>query len=288
MIYNCTETMKTSKIGLELYGILDDLGFRGGINRLLLYNNRYKVIDKNALEKACDYFYNRDKEIDEICSMLADDFSRIVLRSMIRYRCTGNYQDLPKNSFTTQYFGNTFFSYKENECFVDCGAYDGDTIIRFMRLMRKRRIKGYKTVAFEPEPVNIEKLRRISPYTICIEKGVWDKEDTLYFKTDGMRSSLIDGKGDMAVDVTAIDLCEECRDATFIKMDIEGAEYNALIGAKNTILCNKPKLAICIYHSNEDMLRLIRLVKEMVPEYRIFVRQHTNALSETVMYAILR
>jgi FkbM family methyltransferase len=66
----------------------------------------------------------------------------------------------------------------------------------------------------------------------------------------------------LTVDAVAIDDVEECADATFIKMDVEGAEMDTLIGAYNTIAKNRPKLAICLYHSDEDMIRLIEWVHE--------------------------
>ncbi len=84
----------------------------------------------------------------------------------------------------------------------------------------------------------------------------------------------------------AIDNVEECRDATFIKMDIEGSEYEALIGAQNTIKKNRPKLAICIYHSDEDMLRLIELIANWDLGYKFYIRHHAQKISETVLYAI--
>jgi hypothetical protein len=94
------------------------------------------------------------------------------------------------------------------------------------------------------------------------------------------------GGGGEKVFVRAIDNCQECSDATFIKMDIEGAELQALIGAQNTIVKNKPKLAICIYHSDEDMLRLAQWIHCKVPQYKLFVRQNNNyTAAATVLYA---
>jgi hypothetical protein len=71
-------------------------------------------------------------------------------------------------------------------------------------------------------------------------------------------------------------------------MDIEGAEMKALQGARNTIAAYKPKLAICIYHSNEDMLQIPEWIHDNFPEYRLFVRQHQKyAINETVLYAVI-
>ncbi len=73
----------------------------------------------------------------------------------------------------------------------------------------------------------------------------------------------------------------------FIKMDIEGAEWDALHGAKETIIKNKPKLAISIYYSNEDMIRLIEYIHSIVPDYRLYVRAHIMGIAETILYAMI-
>lgn len=90
-----------------------------------------------------------------------------------------------------------------------------------------------------------------------------------------------------SIPVRSIDDTENCHDATFIKMDIEGSEQMALLGAKKTIIRNKPKLAICIYHSDEDMIKIPLMIHEMVPEYKLWIRQHSNGIPETVLYATI-
>ena len=73
---------------------------------------------------------------------------------------------------------------------------------------------------------------------------------------------------------------------TFIKMDIEGSEYRALLGARNIIESYKPKLAISIYHKSEDIWQLPQLILEMNSEYKLYLRHYSTAAAETVMYAI--
>lgn len=73
---------------------------------------------------------------------------------------------------------------------------------------------------------------------------------------------------------------------TFIKMDIEGAEHNALLGAEKTIKKYHPKLAICVYHSIEDYIILPLMLKQFNPNYKFYFRQHSATSSESVIYAI--
>lgn len=74
----------------------------------------------------------------------------------------------------------------------------------------------------------------------------------------------------------------------FIKMDIEGSELAALKGAKRTICQYKPNLAICIYHKIEDFYMIPKYIKQIVPEYKLYVKHHTDMDWETVLYASVR
>ena len=72
---------------------------------------------------------------------------------------------------------------------------------------------------------------------------------------------------------------------SFIKLDIEGAEYKALLGARRIIKTYKPKLAICVYHRHDDLCRLPMLIHEMVPDYKFYLRHHHPNEWDTVLYA---
>lgn len=74
--------------------------------------------------------------------------------------------------------------------------------------------------------------------------------------------------------------------ATFIKMDVEGAELKSLIGAENTIKNYKPRLAISIYHKPSDIYEIPQLLMEYRPDYRFYIRHYTSYIWETVLYAI--
>lgn len=89
------------------------------------------------------------------------------------------------------------------------------------------------------------------------------------------------------IQVDTIDnLCGEEK-VTLIKMDIEGSEQAALRGAVNVIKRDKPRLAICIYHTFEDLYEIPFMIKDMVPEYKIYIRHHAYSHCETVVYATL-
>ena len=75
--------------------------------------------------------------------------------------------------------------------------------------------------------------------------------------------------------------------ATFIKIDIEGAELKTIEGAENIIKKYRPKLAICAYHKGDDIFEIPLAIKKLVLEYILYLRQHSDSLLDTVLYATL-
>ncbi len=71
----------------------------------------------------------------------------------------------------------------------------------------------------------------------------------------------------------------------FIKLDIEGAEMDALSGAKNIIRNDRPLMAVCVYHRSGDVLEIMNFLHQIVPEYRFWLRHYSCMNWETVLYA---
>jgi len=249
-----------------------------------------KAPSKQMLD-ARTYFRENMNRVEKCASFLHDDESRDVYRSMIDFRCNSDPRGFINSKHKDLYFINEYFIYNTEEVLVDCGAYIGDTISDFKKAMKRKNGKYIKIVAFEPDSRCYKALVKRHKEVIAIRAGVWSKDDKLYFSGDGAVFSVTDksdstnGYGEH-INVRSIDSCPECEGVTFIKMDIEGSEMEALIGGKNTISKYKPKLAISIYHSDADMLRIIEWLHVNFPEYRLFVLQHGKyTISDTVLYA---
>ncbi|MCM1182642.1 MAG: FkbM family methyltransferase [Roseburia sp.] len=174
------------------------------------------------------------------------------------------------------------------EIFVDGGGYDGMTSVEFMKWHGNAGGGYAHTYTWEPDLDNIEKCKKAldecgMDYEL-VPKGLWSNAKKLKLKTDDTASS-ISKDGDISIEVDSIDNVIN-RQVTFIKMDIEGAEYQALLGAKNMIAAYKPKLAICVYHKPEDIWELPLLIYEMNSDYKFFLRHYSFADNETVLYAL--
>lgn len=124
---------------------------------------------------------------------------------------------------------------------------------------------------------------------ISVNKGISNVNGIVAFlENEELRgSSAIDKSGNTEIEVVRLDdFIPSDEKITFIKMDIEGAEIDALNGCKNILQKYKPKLAICIYHKPDDLWEIPLLIKRLVPDYKIYVRHYSNYLWETVCYAV--
>lgn len=188
-----------------------------------------------------------------------------------------------------QYFNPDFMKFDDEEVFVDAGSCDMSTSLKL-----KGHCNNLKRVyAFEPDPSNYKVCMRIAAEKIGIDvakiycKGTWSENTTLYFDSSCDGASHISERGACSIEVTAIDDVIDPKDkVSFIKMDVEGAELESLRGAKETILKDKPKLAVCIYHKPEDMYEIPYYIKKLVPQYKLYLRHHSNGDGETVLYAM--
>lgn len=186
----------------------------------------------------------------------------------------------------TQYFDN-IIKLNADEIFIDAGVLNGQTSLDFAKKCNNKYKKIYLFEADKSFENNIKDNILELHNTELHMKGLWNKEETISFMELDGGSGNISDQGTTSIDVDTLDNMLKGQEATFIKMDIEGAELNALIGSKETIKKYKPKLAICVYHKNEDILSIPLYIKELVPEYKFYMRHYSNGNTETVLYAIV-
>ncbi len=192
-----------------------------------------------------------------------------------------------------QYFDNNILNFQQNEVFVDGGCFDFETSRLFLENMKHWGLRCKKIYAFEPDNKNFkrceQKIEKLEVDNVeLINAGMWSTNTSLHFSEEGTGSSHISkGDAERSSTISVISLDQYVTEKiTFIKMDIEGAEMEALKGAENILKRDKPKLAICLYHKREDMWEIPYLIKSIKPEYKFFIRHYSNYEGETVLYAI--
>jgi FkbM family methyltransferase len=168
----------------------------------------------------------------------------------------------------------TIFNRKKTGTCFDIGAYIGDSTFLINKYLQPRLI-----YAFEPSHHNYEvltenlKLNNMEKVVKPVEFGVGMENSYVSMENKGAASKIVSGKGLFGGEtvriVTIDDFVKEnkIKDTSFIKMDIEGQEKNALMGASNTIVNNKPDLMIAIYHRGEHFFEIPKFLKKLVPEY---------------------
>lgn len=304
-----------------------------------------------SYQETSNYFKQNKNRIKKIMSKLSDDKSREVYKNIIKYRSTHNRKYLKGIVDKDQYFEKDIIKLGDDEIFVDCGAYDGDTARTFLdNLPNKNKFK--EIVVLEPEPNNYKRLvnwlsslyddvgdclktkdgvQNMSCCTgasdenhvkvdknstessevmdkveidshskaslrqyvgggngriKCLNVGTWDKEATLSFKANDWGASALNENGNTTVKVDALDNILSDKAVTFIKMDVEGAELASLKGAQKVISSNLPTLAICIYHSDTDMIDIPEYIMGKYPSYSLYIRHYSYRFNETVLYAV--
>lgn len=202
-------------------------------------------------------------------------------------------ETLYEEAFTElpEYFFDEFMKSKVCDKFVDCGAYDGDTFELYYEYMKGKFDKAY---LFEMDDdmykllvSNIEnKFGNAKEKIKCINAGVSDKCSTVL-------TSIVSENGMWKIDnsgykqATLVTLDEEVKEeVNFIKMDIEGAELSAIMGARNIIAKQKPNLAVCIYHKPNDLWEIPMIIKELNPSYKLYIKHHSFFCQDTILYAV--
>ena len=270
---------------------LKELGFSflhtlAGVNLLLEADGKDIFRYNHTPLDSAKLIANRD--IYSLKSLLEDDISRDIVENYCSYIRTGRIEFLRKHDSGPMYFSDN----RPYECssplfYVDCGAYTGDTIEIF-----NKNLKLDTVVAFEPDPDNFMILRKnlrkmLSPDTkvFTLESGVGVKNSIVSF-SQAQDGSAISETGTAKVAITTLDKLLINQPVNFIKMDIEGSEKDALMGAREVITQYAPLLAISAYHSLSDFFEVPQLIHKLNPNYKLYLRSHNDSFHDTVCYAV--
>ncbi|GIO12300.1 hypothetical protein J19TS2_18550 [Cohnella xylanilytica] len=230
------------------------------------------------------------EDYEKVYSLLEDERSKSVYLGILNYKISLDNQYMADISSPPeeQYFEHDIIRIKSNEVFCDCGSFNGDTLESFMN----HSGGAYrKYIAIEADQYIFKELNdkvssngyeSVQTYNVAC----WNEKTILKFESDQSSGHITDS-GSISVAADTLDNLLKDEEITFLKMDIEGAEERALIGANEIIQKYKPTLAICLYHSLEDYYKLPLLIKKLNPDYRLFVRHYKDRVDvETVCYAI--
>ena len=270
---------------LEVKKRLDSMGFKH-ISYLALckYSTLELVEPPFIMDFQKDFKTNLDR-YNGVYKQLSDTKSKDIFTKIINFKISFDYKFMEgfTNNHEEQYFDKEILPPLKNISFLDGGGYVGDTALEVIK-----NYPDFKRIwLVEPIKENIRiALRELSEYKNIefLNCGVSNKKETLYFNEEKSFSTIY-GKGTQSVEVNTIDNIVKER-VDFIKLDIEGAEQDAILGAEATIKKYKPILAICIYHKAEDWYKIPEKILKIEPQYKIYLRHYMEGIFETVMYFI--
>lgn len=224
-------------------------------------------------------------EYKNIYALLSDSISKKHYLDILNFRFNRSIDFLQDFEFKIhdQYF-EEFVNIDSSPVFIDGGAFDGLTALAF-----SKKYPDYKRIyVLEPSynsmlisKMNLASLNDIS----FIQKGLWFNSTILSFDSTLGSASKVSEEGTISIETVSIDdfIFEK---VDFIKLDIEGSEKQALLGAKNSIAKYKPRLAICVYHNQNDYFEIPNLILQIRNDYKVYFRHYTQGVFESVMYFI--
>jgi FkbM family methyltransferase len=221
-----------------------------------------------------------------------DEASRREYISQIRWRLLLDFDGLAGPVEHNIYFPRDLCTLSPDEVFVDCGAFDGDTVQLFLK---ESGNTFRKIVAFEPDPANFLRLQENSRHmpgadgqAISVRQAATGARcERVRLKAEGNESSSV-GEGDVEVDSVALDEALGDPPPTYLKMDVEGAELDTLMGATRIVREHAPVLAVCCYHRQDHLWNIPLLIRSLNSDYRFFLRPHDLEMWDLVCYAIPR
>lgn len=229
----------------------------------------------------------------KLADRLADDLSRETLYAVLLQRLEYDRCYVAGVNIwgRDEYFGvgaqSETFVLGGREHFVDCGAHTGTVVKKMLAATRW----SYSSIhAFEPDFQNYAELTSVMPIPQdnchLHQSAVSNKSEILCFSQTGTMGSHVAINGNVEVSAVTLDDSVDC--ATFIKMDVEGYEARALLGATRLLTTHHPRLAIAAYHYAHDFLNIVQTLDDISTGYQIHLRQHFNYYYDSIIYATPR
>ena len=241
-----------------------------------LYVPDVPVVGKDIFD--LDFAKEHYKQLNEAYQLLCDEASKQVMQDMVSFKLSGKLDLLFNVESDRAQAYKDILDINDNESFIDLGAYNGDTI---RQLLEYTNGKVNKILAIEPDGYSYKKLCKYilqsgASFIISENCAVSNEDTAAYFLNKGGRMSSLDRQKGVLIQVFTVDtLCRRHKfEPTYIKMDLEGEELNALHGCYEVIHQYRPKLLVSAYHKRNDLFALINYIHTSCPEYKIYLRKH--------------
>lgn len=284
------EWEKRDRIGYAYWPRLTDLPISAFVDKnrkvkeVLLGGNNIPLISPEEVAANCrdavfiigtgDFYQEIEKEILEL-GVYGDDIYE--------------YYDMSGVEINGRQYFDDFWLPRKESTMIDAGMYHGETIVDIINWNKKL---GYrKIIGVEPDKDNFivaqkwiesKKLENIDLKNV----GLGSSNKKCAFMANGNSGSHFAENGNESVVVETIDSMVGAENVSYIKMDIEGFELDALKGARDAIRRCHPRLLVCLYHKPEDIIEIPQYILELDDSYKFYIRHYSNTYMETLLYAL--
>jgi FkbM family methyltransferase len=230
------------------------------------------------------YLENKDK-FEKVYDMLADEESRKTYENVINFKISGKIDYLNDCTSPKEDVWSRIMPLREESVYVDLGAYNGDTVLEYAEVSGNK----YKAIyAFEPNAKNFRKLKKNTEAlrdVTLFNAGAWSDNGVINFTSNEGRMSHASDFGEKETEVLSVDKAVP-EQASLIKLDVEGSEREAIIGAKGHISGGADVIS-ALYHRSEDLFDIPLLLKSIAPDLKLYVRHQLYIPAwETNLYAV--
>jgi FkbM family methyltransferase len=222
--------------------------------------------------------------------LFADEESRRQFVAHLAFRLHLDYDGLPTSDHANYFPEGVLPVLSDDAVFIDCGAFDGDTVRAFLEHQDYRFGAIY---AFEPDKENFEKLtayvggldRDVAEKIHVFNAGVGQRSGKLRFNSAGNMSSSVSNSGDTEIDILPIQEVVTTKGPVYLKFDVEGAEREALAGCERFFDDAQTLYAISVYHRPDDLWQLPLYVASKTKDYRFYLRTQGEDGMDVICYA---
>lgn len=246
-----------------------------------------QIFDISAYEFAYNFY--------ESMKLIGDGQSKKLYEFVVNLRLQDKVIDYDIGTMRDYYSGEQYIvddlvDYTTVFSYIDCGAYIGDSLELFIEKSGSRAM--YYCFEMDKEiyeVLNKNVREKYSNYKNNIKiypYGVGEQKMQMTYIADTAGGSRWDSNASNEAQIIALDDFGFKTKIDFIKMDIEGAEQQALKGSTNLIKRDRPVLAVSLYHSFRQIVEIPQIIRQFDDRYAIYIRHHKYTIDDTVVYAI--
>jgi FkbM family methyltransferase len=236
---------------------------------------------------------NQAQAVMDAATIWADDESRALYTAILNWFVTLDSESVPAQSPPQTSYLPDLLKLREDEVFVDCGAFDGDTVRHYAKASQGRY---REIVALEPDPKTFPKLSacaaKIDRVT-ALNAAAGAEAGSMLFVAGGSEASHAASAGAAGftapgeiIEVDVIRIDDLSPFPTYVKMDLEGFEQQALTGARGILGAGGTAFGVTLYHRMSDLWTIPLYIHNVAPDLKLFLRHYAEDWGETIVYAV--